>query len=121
MLLASLNSRFSLSESPAHAGSRNRGALFAFRIPRVSVSRECGVLSEFRIPNFKIISRKCFSAGRREPLLFRHFRKMALGLEKFLKSSTLNNPSVIQNDDFIHVGQSGEAVGDTDDGTALLE
>ena len=121
MLLASLNSRFSLSESPAHAGSRNRGALFAFRIPRVSVSRECGVLSEFRIPNFKITFRGRFLAGGREPLLFCHLRKMALGSKKLFKSSTLHNPPVLEDDDLVHVGQGGESVGNTDDGTALLE
>ena len=78
-------------------------------------------LSEFRIPNFEIISRRCSSAGRRQPLLFCHFRKMTLRSEKFLKCPPFHNPAMIEDDDFIHVGQSGEAVGDTDDGTALLE
>ena len=46
---------------------------------------------------------------------------MSLGSEKFLKCSTFHNPSVIQNDYFIHVSEGRKAMGDTDDGSPFLK
>jgi hypothetical protein len=85
------------SKSPAHAGSRNRGA------------------------NSEIIPRWLFLARSRQPLLFRHLREMSFGSEKLFKGSALHNPTVIQNNDFIHVGQSGETMRNADDRSAFLE
>lgn len=58
---------------------------------------------------------------RCQSLLLRHLRKMALGLEEFLECPPFYNPSVVEDDDLIHVRESREAVGDTDDGSPFLQ
>ena len=59
--------------------------------------------------------------GSSQPLLLRHLRKMALGQQELFESPAFHNPAMIQNNDLIHVGQSGEAVGDADYCPTLLK
>ena len=66
-------------------------------------------------------SERVFLALGHESLLLCHFGELAFGLQQILESSAFYDSTVVEDNDFVHVGQGGEAMGDADDRPAFFE